>query len=145
MKTNTALLILSVATVLIASPYALGLLTQNTLNTSGVMADVDIGVYSDSACTEPLSSLNWGTCYAEENSTVTLYIKNLGTVDTVLFVATDTWMPENAASHYLLYASCDGVTIGSGQVLETTFSLYPQSTASQFDAFSFDIIIQGQD
>jgi archaellum component FlaG (FlaF/FlaG flagellin family) len=145
MKTNTVLLVAAVASVLVASPYVFGLLTQNTLNTSGVMADVDIGVYSDSASTEPLSSINWGTCYTESNSTVTVYIKNLGTVDTVLSIATDNWTPPSASTHYILYASCDGYSITAGEILETTFNLYPKSTASQFTAFSFDIIIQGQD
>lgn len=145
MKTNTLLLVAAVASVLVASPYVFGLLTQNTLNTTGVMADVDIGVYSDSACTEPLSSFSWGTCFTENNSTVIVYIKNLGTVDTVLSVATDNWTPSSASSHYILYASCDGYLISAGEILETTFNLYPKSTASQFSTFSFDIIIQGQD
>ena len=111
MKTNTLLLVAAVASVLVASPYVFGLLTQNTLNTSGVMADVDIGVYSDSACTEPLSSFNWGTCYTENNSTVIVYIKNLGTVDTTLSIATDNWTPTSAVTHYILYDSCDGYSL----------------------------------
>ena len=145
MKTNTVLIIAAVVSVLIASPYVYGLLTQNTLNTSGIMADVDIGVYSDNACTQTTSSINWGTCYAEENTTVILYVKNLGTVDTTISVTTNNWAPANAENHYLLYASCDGYTLTAGEVLETTFRLYPLSTASQFDTFAFDIIILGQD
>jgi archaellum component FlaG (FlaF/FlaG flagellin family) len=145
MKTNTILLVAAVASVLIASPYVFGLLTQNTLNTSGVMADVDLGVYSDSACTQPLSAINWGMCYTEENTTVTVYLKNLGTVDSTLSVATENWTPSSAASCYLLYASCDGETLAPNDVVTAAFTLYPLATASQFDAFSFDIIIQGQD
>ena len=144
MKTNTILIIAAVASVLVASPYVFGLLTSNTLNTSGVMADVDLGVYSNSACTQPRSSINWGTCYAEENKTVTVYLKNEGTVASTLTVLTDDWTPSSAVSCYLLYADCDGETLAPNEVYAATFTLYPLSTASQFDTFSFDIIIQGQ-
>jgi hypothetical protein len=145
MKTNTIIVAATVATLLVASPYVFGLLTQNTLNTSGVMADVDLGVYSDSECTEPLSSLQWGTCYVEESTTVTAYIKNLGTIATTLSIITDNWTPANAAASYEVSSSCSGVSLAPNQVLEATFTLYPLSSASQFDTFSFDIIIQGQD
>ena len=145
MKTNTLLIVAAIASVLVASPYVFGLLTQSTLNTSGVMADVDLGVYNDSACTQPVTSIDWGTCYAEENTTVTLYIKNLGSLDTTLSVTSDNWTPTNAGPHYILHASCECQTLSPNEVLVSNFSLYPLSTASQFDTFSFDIIIQGQD
>ena len=145
MKTNTLLLVAAVASVLVASPYVFGLLTQNTLNTSGVMADVDLGVYSNSACTQPLTSINWGMCYVEENTTVTVYLRNEGSVDSTITVATDNWTPSSAETCYLLYATCDGQTLAPDEVFTTTLTLYPLSTASQFDTFSFDIIIQGQD
>jgi archaellum component FlaG (FlaF/FlaG flagellin family) len=145
MKTNTILLVAAVASVLVASPYVFGLLTQNTLNTSGVMADVDLGVYSDSAGTQPIASIDWGMCYVEENTTVTVYVKNEGSVASTLTVITDNWTPPSAESSYLLYANCDGETLAPSEVFTTTFTLYPLSTASSFDTFSFDIIIQGQD
>jgi archaellum component FlaG (FlaF/FlaG flagellin family) len=145
MKTNTIFIVAAIASVLIASPYVFGLLTQNTLNSSGVMADIDLGVYSDSACTQSLSSINWGTCYVDENTTVMVYIKNLGTVASTLTVLTDNWTPTAAESCYLLYANCEGQTLSPNEVLLTTFTLYPLSTASQFTTFSFDVIIQAQD
>jgi hypothetical protein len=145
MKTNTLLIIAAVASVLVASPYVFGLLTQNTLNTSGVMADVDLGVYSNSACTHPLTSINWGTCYPEENTVVTVYLKNLGTIETTLTVLTDNWAPASAESHYQLTADCDWETLAPNEVFTATFTLYPLASASQFDTFGFDIIIQGQD
>jgi hypothetical protein len=145
MKTNTILIIAAVASVLVASPYVFGLLTQNTLNTSGVMADVDLGVYSNSACTAPLATINWGMCYVEENTTVTVYLRNEGSVASTLTVLTDNWTPSSAEACYLLYANCDGQTLAPNAVFTATFTLYPLTTASQFDTFSFDIIIQGQD
>jgi hypothetical protein len=145
MNTNTIFIVAAVASVLIASPYVFGLLTQNTLNTSGVMADVDLGVYSNSAATQPLSAINWGMCYVEENTTVIVYIKNLGTLDTTLSVITDNWTPASAESSYLLSTNCEGQTLAPNDVFTATLTLYPLVTASQFDTFSFDIIIQGQD
>jgi hypothetical protein len=145
MKANTLLVIAAVASMLIASPYVMGLLTHTTLNTSGVMAEIDLGVYSDDACTQPLSEINWGTCYPEVNSTATIYIKNLGTVATTLSISTDNWTPANAASHYLLYASCEGYILTAGEVIETSFNLKPLASAYQFDTFSFNIHIQGHD
>jgi hypothetical protein len=145
MKANALLVIAAIASVLVASPYVFGLLTQNTLNTSGVMADVDLGVYSNSACTHPITALNWGTCYVEENTTVTIYLRNEGSVDSTLTVLTDNWTPLSTEACYQLYATCDGDTLAPNDVVPATFTLYPLAAASQFETFSFDIIIQGQD
>jgi hypothetical protein len=142
MKTNTVLIAAALASVAIASPYIFGLLTQNTTE---VITEVDLGVYRDRACTQPLSSLNWGTCYPEQNKTMTVYIKNLGTLNITVSIRTDNWVPTNAESHYILYANGDGTTLSPNDTVAITFNLYSRSTASQINAFTFDIIIQGQD
>ena len=126
----------------VTSVYAFGLLAnQNTVNTSGVVADVTLGVYSNSACTQNYTSINWGTCYPGENRTALAYIKNLGTLDATLSIQTINWNPSIAPSFLALNSNYYGQIIAPGSVTPITFTLTVPSDINQVDTFSFDISI----
>jgi archaellum component FlaG (FlaF/FlaG flagellin family) len=146
MKSSSVIIYVSaIAAVMVSSPYVFGWLSQNTLNTSGVMADANLGIYTDSQCTQASNSINWGVCYTDTNVTRTLYIKNEGNVACTLVVAVDNWTPETASDDFLLSASCDGITLAPNAVAAATFILDPLASASQLDSFGFDIVIHSQE
>ena len=146
MENNNALIYLTITGVLLlAAPIVFGSLTQNTLNTTGIMADLNIGTYSNIECTNNLTSINWEICYINENKTFTVYIKNLGTVDATLSTQTDNWNPSDTKDHFILYSNCEGEVLSPNEVFEAKLSLYPLESANQFDTFNFDIIILSQD
>ena len=86
-----------------------------------------------------------GPCSLERHTTVTVYLRNVGTRALTLSVVVDNWSPTYAASRFILYASCDGHTLEPTEVMPTTFSLYPCANASHIEAFRFDIIIQARE
>jgi hypothetical protein len=53
--------------------------TSTTVSSTGtVSASANLGVYSNSACTTPLSSINWGTLTAGGTAIQIIYVKNTG-------------------------------------------------------------------
>lgn len=73
-------LILSTAIV----GYAAILVNRPFSNTVTLSALGDIKLYSDPACTVPLSSITWGSYIADQSKDVTVYIKNTGNVNCYL-------------------------------------------------------------
>lgn len=145
-KGKAALVLATVASLfLMASPYAFGLLTSaNTLNTSGVIAGINLGVYSNSACTQALTSIAWGTCYPGENKTATAYIKNLGTVDTTLSFQNTNWSPTSASSYITVSANQAGRILKSNEVVTVIFNIKISASVTGINSFNFDIVVIGQ-
>jgi archaellum component FlaG (FlaF/FlaG flagellin family) len=127
------------------SGYAYGLLTgQNTLSSSGVVASANIGVYSDQACTQSLTSISWGTCYPSSNATAVIYVKNLGTVNEALTVQAANWSPSTASTYLTLTSDYSGQSLTPGQVLKVTFTLRVSSGITGITSFSFNVVLTSQ-
>jgi len=86
-----------VVVCLIATFFASGVLaTSRTRTTSNVEATAGLGVYSDSACTQSLTSTDWGTVSPGDSATRTAYVKNLGSVQLRLSLSKTNWNPTSA-------------------------------------------------
>ena len=132
--------------ILVTSSYAFGLLTnQRTVDTTGILNSVDIGVYSDAACTQNKTTINWGGCNPGDNKTAALYIKNLGTNGFTLSTQTLNWNPSTASQYFTLSSNYGGQTLTPGQVLPVTLTLrVSRSISDQITTFSFSIAIISQ-
>ncbi len=119
-------------------------ITQQSLAypTSGLVLGVGIGVYSDSACTQNLTSINWGSIWPGNSSTRTCYVKNTGNTQITLTVTTENWNPSSVQSIISLTCDREGAIIGAGQVVQTTLTLYvlPNSPSTYFN---FNIRLTG--
>ena len=122
----------SVSSLFFASPYVFGFITdQNTVNTSGVIADVSLGVYADDSGTQSLNSIDWGICYPEQTVTVVAYIKNLGTVDITLAIETNNWSPTVATSHLVFSEDGSDKIVKPGEITQINFTLNIVSYSDQ--------------
>ena len=109
---------ISLVVIILALAIAGSVLAANLINIPGkinvVAATYDIEVYSDPACTVPLTSLVWASDLPQGGERVrTVYIKNVGNMD-ALVTAT-------------LGSAPAGVTIQNNTVTVT------RGTSSQFD------------
>ncbi|MBS7631242.1 hypothetical protein KEJ47_06675 [Candidatus Bathyarchaeota archaeon] len=129
----------------IASAMAVtGALTfSRTIGNSGRLKAVNVEVYSDSACTQPLSSIDWGDLEPGSVKERTIYIKNTGNTGLKLSLSTSGWSPSSASNYISLTWNREGVTISSGSTISATLSLSVSSSVSDITTFSFNIIIQG--
>lgn len=103
-----------------------------------------LGAYSDSGCTTPITSVNWGTLLPGNTATQTVYIKNLGNIGATLTLAATQWnnatypnyltLSWNLTSNYLLQV---------GKVVHAVLTLAASSTVASNMSFSFNIAITG--
>ncbi len=85
----------------IASAAALASITLNvSVPSSGtVTAGPNIGVYSNSACTSAVTSINWGSIEAGGSTSQTIYIEDTGTAQMAPSISVGDWSPSSASSY----------------------------------------------
>jgi hypothetical protein len=129
---------------LFSTLFASGVLvTSKTIATSGVLATANLGIYSDSACTQSLNPFNWGTISPGGSATKTLYVKNLGTVQVTLSLSATNWNPTTANGPIALSWNREGAVLAASQVTTATLTLSTSSTASGITTFNVDVVISG--
>ena len=151
----------AVISVLCLASLALAVTTyaatqQNlALNTSGSIitivkssdtntaASVDLGlkVYSDSACTQPLTSISWGALPPGGTANQVIYIKNTGSAPLTLGMTTANWNPTNAAASLVLTWDKQSTILEAGQSTKATLVLMAVSNIEGINSFGFQIVL----
>jgi hypothetical protein len=119
------------------------LTTSSTLLSTGLVKALGVSIYSDSACTQLLTSISWGTADPGVTINKTIYIKNTSDVAVTLSLKTANWNPSNASSYISLKWNYGGQTLSVNQVVTTTLSLSVASNIQGITSYSFNIIITG--
>ena len=104
---------------------------------------VEIDVYSDQACTQTLTSINWGSIEAGDSSNIDVYVKNAGDSNIILSLDTGNWTPSNVSSYSSVTWDYDGSQISPDQVEHIVITLSVDSGSPAFSGFNFDLIIIG--
>jgi len=137
--------IVAIAAVgLIATLMASGaLIFSQTVHMSGVVASANIGIYSDAACTQSLTTVNWGTISPGNSVTTTVYVKNIGTVPLTLSMAPTNWAPSNANGYLTLIWNRQNNALAVGSSISATLTLTASASAGSLTNFSVDTVISG--
>jgi hypothetical protein len=104
---------------------------------------IEIDVYSDSACTQVISSVVWGEIEVGNSVSQTIYVKNSGDEGVTLLLSTENWSSIDASNYLEFSWDYDGSTISSGEDREIVMTLSVAPSVSGVDTFSFDIVITG--
>jgi hypothetical protein len=100
-----------------------------------------VKVYSDSACTKPVTSIDCGTLSIGGTKNVTVYVRNEGSVPVTLTKSV-TWRTAGASAYMTLSWDYSGKTLSASSVLRIVLTL---AVASDIPAsitdFSFDLTI----
>ena len=141
---STKTLLLIIATGVILTATTAGVLTVNkAIPSTGTISTINVEVYSDSACSQPLSSINWGTLSPGATVTKTVYIKNTGNAQITLSMTTNNWNPMNANGPITIFWDKEGLTLASGQSTAAVITLRVSSSISGITSFSCNIVITG--
>ena len=133
-----------IAVMVLAAVFASGALTSSkTVDSTGIIATANIGIYSDSACTQSLASINWGTISPGNSATRIIYVKNLGTTQMMLGMSGENWTPANANGPIAVTWNRENIAIVPNQVISATLTLSASSSISAITSFSLDIVITG--
>ena len=119
------------------------LVTSETVTISGVLASANLGIYSDSACTQRIGAVDWGTVSPGAIVSRTLYAKNIGNTPVTLSLSVKNWNPTTANGPIVAGWNREGTTLAPGQVTVATLTLTVSSSASGFTSFSVDAVITG--
>jgi len=115
--------------------------SNRTISNSGSITAIGVAVYSDQACTNPITSISWGTIDPGSNINKTIYIKNTGNSAATLGLATSNWNPANAANYMTLRWDYNGQPVNANAVIQVKLTLSVSSAISGITSFSFDIVI----
>ena len=145
---TSAILILG---ILISSVALASLVATKTVSNSGIIVpNYSLKTYSDSACTQPKDSIDWGEITVEtSNHAVIIYLKNEGT--SILYVSWNT-NPTTLPLGISLTMQHDDINWNSGQGNWVTMN--PNQivkvrigfiASTQTGSFTFDIVYSGYD
>lgn len=139
---------LTIITTLLLSFYLLEpalspLQSRNTVSSRGGIKTIGVGVYSDLACTNRLSSIDWGLLEPGTGKNFTCYVRNEGRATVTLTQSTTNWNPSNTSQYITLSWNYAGRSIAVNEVLKVTFTLTVSASISGITDFSFEIVIIG--
>jgi hypothetical protein len=143
---NKKIVILTTLLVL-SSIFFAGILSTNTTQSSTASAKItnsagNIMIYSDSACTQKVSTLNWGAIPQGASTNKTIYLKNQCSMTLKLYMTTSNWSPTTAYSQITVTWNRENTTLKQNQVIPATIRIDVASNASVTD-FNMDIAIIG--
>ena len=143
-KAATGSIIVIAAIGLFLTVLTSGALTSSqSVQSSGNVTAVNVGVYSDSACTQNLTSIDWGTLAPGNSTTRTIYIKNTGTDPVTLSMTTSSWVPSNANTYLTLTWNRANYVLNANTSVSATLTLTASASAGALTTFSFNIVITG--
>lgn len=120
--------------------------TSKKLSSAGsiqIQTTAEIGIYYNSGCTNPLTSLSWGILEPGESEDIVCYIKNEGNSALTLSMYPSGWDPTDAANYLTLSWNYNGASIDPGAWVQVTFTLYVDESIEGITTFSFDVNIVG--
>jgi archaellum component FlaG (FlaF/FlaG flagellin family) len=143
-KFTAGTIIAIIGAAIILTVTTAGLLSVNqTVPSSGIVTTVNVGVYQEYACTNNLTSIDWGTLSPGGSATRTIYVKNIGTQPITITMTKVNWNPASANGPITLSWSPNDTTLNAGQVATATLTLDVSASVSGITDFSFDIVITG--
>jgi hypothetical protein len=137
-----ALVIIGIASV--ATTYAALIVNQNVSSSGSITVSANLGIYSDSGCTVPLSSLSWGNITAGTNVQRTVYVKNTSSgCSLTLSMTASGWSPSTANGNMTLSWNQEGSRLVPGQSVAAVFTLAVSSSIVDVTNFNVQISITG--
>ena len=116
---------------------------QRAIPSTGLVVAVNVGVYSDAACTLNLTSIDWGSVYPGGSVPRTIYVKNTGNAPITLSMTTASWNPAGAAGQINVAWDKENTVLNAGQSTSATLTLSVSQNVSGVTSFSMNIIVSG--
>ncbi|MGD0203766.1 MAG: hypothetical protein ABSC20_07685 [Candidatus Bathyarchaeia archaeon] len=142
---TTAVVTLVIIGIALALTTFAAITTSTTVPATGtVTTSAGLAVYSNSACTTSLSSINWGTLTAGGTTTQTIYVKNTSTgLSLSLNMTTSGWSPASANGPITVTWNPQSTDLQPGASTAATLTLTVSSSISDITSFSVNINIGG--
>ena len=142
-KLSTGAIIALATTGIFLTLVTAGILATQTIPSNGTITTVNVGVYSNTECTENCTAINWGSLYPGNSTTETVYVKNTGTVPITLSMTTNTWDPTDADDCLTVEWDRQGTVIDVGESVTANLTLTADADTGDLQDFNCNIVITG--
>ncbi len=139
----TLIIIAATGVTLTLATSALLSANQN-VPVQGTISAVNVGVYTNSACTTNCTSLSAGTLAPGATKTFTVYVKNTGSAPMTLSMTTSGWNPAAANGPITMTWNRESYSLGAGASVSATLTLTVSSSiSSSITSYSFNMVVKG--
>lgn len=104
-------------------------------------ATLSLGVFSNQACTQQLTSVDWGTLEPGQEATIACYVKNTSAKTVIVTASATSWNPAHASNYLSFQWNLQNAVIEPGAVTQAWLKLQVDSNIQNVTSFSFNIII----
>ena len=140
---SIAVIALVITALALTLTTAAVLSNNQTVPLNGTINAVNLGVYSDSECTQTVTALTVGTLNPGGTATQTVYVKNTGNVPETLTMTTNNWNPTSAGSSLTLTWNRGNAVLNAGASIQATLTLAAASNTGTITTFSCDVTLTG--
>jgi hypothetical protein len=116
---------------------------STTIPVDGTINTVNVEAYSDSSCTQPVTTISLGNVSPGSSVSETIYIKNSGTVPVTLTMDSSGWSPAEASSYLTLSWDRHNHVLGADASVSATLTLTAESDTGSLTTFSCSMTITG--
>ena len=140
---SIAIIALAITALALTLTTAAVLSASQNVPLNGTINTVNLGVYSNSECTQTVTSLNVGTLNPGGTATQTVYVKNTGNVPETLTMTTNNWTPSGADSYLTLTWNRQNTILNAGASIQATLTLTAAANTGSITTFSCDVTLTG--
>jgi hypothetical protein len=143
-KVAAGTIIAAIIVITVMMTNALSLFQSSApLTHNGTIETLNVSVFQDSACTQTLSTLNWGTLRPGTSANRTIYVKNTGNAAATLNMTATSWNPSAAASYITLTWNRQSYVLTQGNSVSALLVLTVSASVNGFTGFSCTTFIAG--
>ena len=142
---TTAIIALAVIGIALTLTTFAALSTSTNLPSNGtIFTSANLGLYWNSACTNPANAINWGNPTPGSVTNQTVYIKNTSVgLSLTLNMTTSNWSPANSDGKITLTWNREGTELQPGQSTTATLTLTVSPNIVDITNFNVQICITG--
>ena len=144
-KISTGAILAFAAIGLILTVTTAGLLTiSQTVESQGVVTAINLGVYTDSGCTQTMTGIDWGNISPGDSVTKTIYVKNTENAPITLSMNTENWLPYPAIENDITVSwNRQGTALEPEQSVSASLTLEVDPDINGVSEFFVEIVITG--
>jgi hypothetical protein len=142
----TAIVILITYTstlLLVMQVFPAGQTTYSLASSGSIKATEGIGVYSNLACTEPQTTIQWGELEKGGSANVIIYVKNEGDSLLTLSLVTSDWSPTSVADYLTISWNYNSQPLNPDSVVQITLTISVEPDAPTIPNFGVNLLIVG--
>jgi hypothetical protein len=143
LKLSTGAIIALATTGIFLTLVTAGIIATQTISSDGTITTVNIGVFSNSDCTENCTEISWGSLLPSNSTSKIVYVKNTGTVPITLSMTANSWVPTNADDYLTLEWDQEGSVLNVGDSVAASITLTAAEDTGDLQNFTVDIVIAG--